>query len=155
MKDTAKVIRLKNNNIVEVLPLISDACIGCTKSSCTKQGSSFAVRNTLNLPVYEGAIVKIGASSAKQAVQALFSLFLPLAASIAGYIFTPKICALSGRTKVVTEATLIAGVFISFCATAALVLIFNRFIRTERHAIITEIITNGHVDTAGSTPVCN
>jgi len=155
MKNTAKVISLKNNNIVEVLPLISDACIGCTKSSCTKQGHAFTVRNTLNLPVYEGAVVRIGASSAKQAVQALFSLFLPLAASIAGYIFTPDICALAGRTKAVTEATLIAGVFISFYTTAALVLIFNRFIRAERHAIITEIITSSFNDRAGTTPVCD
>ena len=141
MRNMAKVIEVSGST-VKVVPLITDACIGCKNSTCTKQGHPFVVRNTQKLPVYPGAIVKISASPVKQGIQAFFSLCLPLAAAIAGYILTPKVCELAGRVKPVTEATLIGGVFICFCAAAAFVLAFNRFIKTERHASITEIITN-------------
>ena len=93
MRNTVKVIAIKENNAVEVVPLITDACIGCRNSECTKQGHPFIVHNTQKLPVYPGAIVKISASAVRQALQALLSLCLPLAAAIAGYILTPKICA--------------------------------------------------------------
>ena len=139
MRDMAKVIAI-NGSTVQVVPLITDACIGCKNSTCTKQGRPFTVRNVNNLPLYQGAIVKISAPPVKQGVQALFSLCLPLAAAIAGYILTPKVCALAGRVKPVTEATLIGGVFICFCAAATFVLVFNRFIKTERHAVITSVL---------------
>ena len=139
MRDMAKVIAI-DGSTVQVVPLITDACIGCKNSTCTKQGHPFVVRNTQKLPVYPGAIVKISASAVKQGIQAFFSLCLPLAAAIAGYILTPKVCALAGRVKPVTEATLIGGVFICFCAAAAFVLAFNRFIKTERHAVITGVL---------------
>ncbi|MBO7135364.1 MAG: SoxR reducing system RseC family protein [Spirochaetaceae bacterium] len=150
MRNTVKVIAIKDNNAVEVVPLITDACIGCKNSTCTKQGHPFTVQNPQKLPVYQGAIVKISASAVRQAVQAFFSLCLPLAAAIAGYILAPKICASIDGAKTVTEATRIAGVFIAFCATSCLVLIFTRFIKTERHASITEIITNDFDSNTGT-----
>ena len=143
MRNTVKVIAIKENNAVEVVPLITDACIGCKNSTCTKQGHPFIVHNPENLPVYPGAIVKITASALRQALQALLSLCLPLAAAIAGYLLTPQLFAHAGSAKTATEAARIAGVFIAFFATSILVLIFNRFIKTERHATITEIITYG------------
>ena len=151
MRNTVKVIAIKENNAVEVVPLITDACIGCRNSECTKQGHPFVVHNTQKLPVYPGAIVKISASAVRQALQALISLCLPLAAAIAGYILTPKICASIEGAKTATEATRIAGVFISFFATSILVLIFNRFIKTERHATISELITNDFDSTTTGT----
>jgi hypothetical protein len=140
MKDNAKVISVKNNKNVEVVPLITDTCIGSTNSSCTKQGKPFIVRNVQNLPIHQGSIVKIVASPAIQAIQAFFSLFLPLAAAFIGYLVTPKICIFFGRSKPITEATLIAGVLLFFCATSILIFIFNKLFKTNRYAIIREIV---------------
>ena len=47
MVDNALIINLSENEI-QVVPLISDACINCQKSGCTKQGMPFSVVNPKN-----------------------------------------------------------------------------------------------------------
>ena len=57
MVDNALIINLSENEI-QVVPLISDACINCQKSGCTKQGKPFSVVNPKNLEIKKGDIVK-------------------------------------------------------------------------------------------------
>lgn len=141
MKDTVRVIALKENNIVEVVPLITDACINCKSTSCTKQGHPFTVHNSNNLPVSQNSIVKISASKTALTVQSLFSLVFPLAAAVAGYLLTPKFCRFFFKLENVKESALVAGVFISFACATTIVLLLNNLLKISKNAFITEIIT--------------
>ena len=58
MVDNALIIHLSESEI-QVVPLISDACINCQKSGCTKQGKPFSVANPKNLEIKKGDIVRI------------------------------------------------------------------------------------------------
>ena len=44
MRDRAQVVAVEENDI-KVVPLISDVCINCEKSSCSKRGKAFSVSN--------------------------------------------------------------------------------------------------------------
>ena len=75
MVDNALIINLSENEI-QVVPLISDACINCQKSGCTKQGKPFSVVNPKNLEIKKGDIVKLKASANSQTVQGFVSLII-------------------------------------------------------------------------------
>lgn len=87
MKEKCRVISI-DSDFVRVLPLISDACINCNTASCAKSGTPFEVRNSENLPISVGSVVKIGASVKIQTIQAILALIIPFAAAIIGYAVT-------------------------------------------------------------------
>ena len=59
MVDNALIINLSENEI-QVVPLISDACINCEKSGCAKQGKPFSVANPKKIEIKKGEILGIG-----------------------------------------------------------------------------------------------
>ena len=84
MVDNALIINLSENEI-QVVPLISDACINCQKSGCTKQGKPFSVANPKNFEIKKGDIVKLKASANSQTIQGFVSLIIPLLGAILGF----------------------------------------------------------------------
>lgn len=84
MVDNALIINLSENEI-QVVPLISDACINCQKSGCTKQGKPFSVANPKNLEIKKGDIVRLKASANSQTIQGFVSLIIPLLGAISGF----------------------------------------------------------------------
>ena len=84
MVDNALIINLSENEI-QVVPLISDACINCQKSGCTKQGKPFSVVNPKNFEIKKGDIVKLKASANSQTIQGFVSLIIPLLGAILGF----------------------------------------------------------------------
>lgn len=84
MVDNALIINLSENEI-QVVPLISDACINCQKSGCTKQGKPFSVANPKNLEIKKGDIVRLKASVNSQTIQGFVSLIIPLLGAISGF----------------------------------------------------------------------
>jgi hypothetical protein len=65
MVDNALIINLTKTEI-QVIPLITDACINCEKSGCAKQGKPFSVSNPKNLEIKKGDIVKLKANPTSQ-----------------------------------------------------------------------------------------
>ena len=68
MVDNALIIHLSESEI-QVVPLISDACINCQKSGCTKQGKPFSVANPKKIEIKKGDIVKLKANPTSQTLQ--------------------------------------------------------------------------------------
>ncbi|MBQ0052543.1 MAG: SoxR reducing system RseC family protein [Treponema sp.] len=88
MRDFALVKKIEGQ-LVEVVPLVSDACISCTTNDCAKQGKPFSVLNKRNLPIAENSIVKIGVSRLSQCLQGISALLLPILSAIVGFLFSP------------------------------------------------------------------
>ena len=84
MIDNAVVINISNKEI-QVIPLITDACINCEKSGCAKQGKPFSVSNPKNLEIKKGDIVKLKANPTSQTLQGFFSLIVPILGAILGF----------------------------------------------------------------------
>jgi len=59
---------------VEVVSLISNACVVCNSIDCAKKGKSFHVLNKKNLSIEENAIVRIGFSRVFTGILGLISL---------------------------------------------------------------------------------
>lgn len=96
MKEKALVTKVEQNEIT-VIPLITDACLSCTKG-CAKQGKPFAVNNPNNLEVKKGSIVKVAASKSSENIQGIIALLLPVAFAALGFILAEPLASLFGKT---------------------------------------------------------
>lgn len=90
MRDYAMVKKIQGQ-LVQVVPLISDSCINCTSSDCSKLGKAFNVINKNNFELKEKSIVKIGVSKISQCIQGILSLLIPIISAVIGYIFSPAL----------------------------------------------------------------
>ena len=88
MRDRAQIVSVDGDEI-KVVPLISDVCINCEKSTCAKRGKSFFVSNPKSFLVKNGDVVKISSPLFHQILQALFALVLPVLCAVAGYLLVP------------------------------------------------------------------
>lgn len=61
MRDSAKILSVGENGRVTVLPVIKDACISCSRTSCAKAGTPFTVMNSRSLNIRPGMTVRIAA----------------------------------------------------------------------------------------------
>lgn len=86
MRDTAQVIGLTKTGMVEVIPLIQDACLSCSVSGCTKRGTTFTVANPHNFPLTSGTLVQVSASTRHQVIQAIVSILIPILSAVTGQI---------------------------------------------------------------------
>jgi len=77
MRDFAIVKKIEGQ-LVQVAPMISDACISCNSSDCEKQGKTFSVINKQNFDIKENSVVKIGVSKASQCLQGIAALLIPI-----------------------------------------------------------------------------
>ena len=86
MENTVRIVKIDTNGIITAVPVISEACLSCSESSCKKTGKPFEVANPLNIPVSEGCSVTVATSAQAVAKQAVTAILFPTAAAIAGYI---------------------------------------------------------------------
>lgn len=115
MYDCAKVLSVHRDGSVSVLPLIKNACINCTQSSCAKRGSPFTVSNPQDFSLQPGMKVLIRAHKGKQAVQALVALCIPMACAVIGWFSANRYAALHMKEvphEWVQALGVLAGIFI-------------------------------------------
>ena len=115
MFEKVQVTKIEENQ-VEVVPLITDACINCNKGSCGKRGTPFYVVNPKKVEISIGDVVLLKNSLLFQIFQAAFSLLLPVLAAVLGYLFMPE-----------NEGLQALGSLLGFGITAAIVTITSRF----------------------------
>lgn len=135
MYDSAKVLSVYSDGSVSVLPLIKDACINCGKSGCAKRGTPFTVVNPQNLSLKPGMRVRIRAHKAKQAVQALVSLCIPIACAILGW-FLADSYALANMKEVPHEWIQAVGVLTGIFIPAGIIGILSKKMRPSSGEII-------------------
>lgn len=134
MRDFAIVKGIDGQNI-EVVSLISDACITCSSIDCAKQGKSFHVLNKKNFAIKENNIVRIGFPRFLRGLLGIISLFVPIIASAAGFFVAPLF--LARFNLEVTQTNTAFTVILFFLASSALVFIISR---TDLHLTHPEII---------------
>lgn len=96
MQEKGQVIKIVGTTAT-VIPLITDACLSCT-AGCAKRGKPFNVKNTNNLPLTIGSIVRIGASKKATAVGGILALLFPFACAVAGFFCATPIASLFHKT---------------------------------------------------------
>jgi len=79
MTETARVESI-DGQVVTVVPLDLDVCLGCSNEHCRSEGSRFTAVNRRRLPLEVGSRVKIGAPAGRQALQAVVAFGLPVLA---------------------------------------------------------------------------
>lgn len=136
MRNQALVVSIDGSKI-SVIPLISDACINCNKSSCSKRGTPFTVLNSQGLPIKVGSKVLLSARIRNQATQGIISLLFPVATAIAGFFLINLIGQKLGQT--VTEGKQALCVLICLALSSGIVLLNNRHL-SKKYAEITEIV---------------
>ena len=137
MVDNALIINLSENDI-QAVPLISDACINCQKSGCTKQGKPFSVVNPKNLEIKKGDIVKLKASANSQTVQGFVSLIIPILGAIFGFFLGGFLANKFSFNNV--EMFQALGVLLGLIITAILVFIFSKKSLKLRKTEIVEVL---------------
>ncbi|MGI5174479.1 SoxR reducing system RseC family protein [Treponema sp. OMZ 840] len=136
MRDSAKILSIASNGSVKVLPLIKNACISCTNTSCAKAGKPFTAQNPHSLSLKPGMTVRISAKKSSQAVQAFISLFIPLICAAGGW-FAANTYALSKQLS--GESLQAAGVLLGLFIPSIVILCIRRH-KTPAYSEITEIL---------------
>ena len=137
MVDNALIIHLSESEI-QVVPLISDACINCEKSGCAKQGKPFSVANPKKIEIKKGDIVKLKANPTSQTLQGFFALIVPILGAILGF-FLGGFLATKFSLKNV-EMFQALGVLLGLIITAILVFIFSKKLLKLRKTEIVEVL---------------
>ncbi|MCI1208299.1 MAG: SoxR reducing system RseC family protein [Treponema sp.] len=86
MRDKAVITSVSNSGIT-VIPLITNACLGCSEG-CAKRGKPFPVSNPQKFAVTPGTVVKIGAPVKIMIFQGFFSILFPILCAAGGYFAT-------------------------------------------------------------------
>ncbi len=136
MKEKALVTKVEQNEIT-VIPLITDACLSCTKG-CAKQGKPFTVTNPYNLEVKKGSIVKVAASKTSENIQGIFALLLPIIFAAAGFFLASPIASLFGKKA--GEGTKALCVLSFLFISAAAVFFISRKIKFKGRPGIIEVL---------------
>ena len=128
MRDTGLVTEILSCNEIKIIPLLKDTCLGCTSTTCAKQGKPFFVTNPKNLDIKVGSQAKITAPISQQILQALCSLFLPIGLSVTSYF-------LFAQFTTISQAT-IAGISISiFFSLCGLILFISQKVPLQKGEI--------------------
>jgi hypothetical protein len=77
MQEKAKVVSIRDD-VVSVMPLDIEACMGCTNNECKRNGNIFTVANRKNFDIMVGSEVRILAPVKNQLFQGLFAVGLPI-----------------------------------------------------------------------------
>lgn len=137
MSSNAQIISIEDNNI-QVVPLIKDACISCSKTTCAKKGSPYSVVNKNNLPIKVGDIVEISASKKRQAIQVLIALIMPILIAILFYFLSFPFAKITHIN--ISEELQIVFVLLGLCISATIVCLFNKKNTKLQKSEITSII---------------
>lgn len=139
MREKASIVSISEKKIL-VVPIITDACIGCENGSCSKRGEPFTVTNPLGLPVTIGCVVRVTAKLKHQALQAVLSLGFPILSAIAGYFIAGIIAGILGFSP--TEGVKAAGVLSGLVIAGTIVIVFGKVSPVEGQSEIAEIVEN-------------
>ena len=115
MRDFA-IVKSIDGQKIEVVSLISDACVACNSIDCAKQGKSFHVLNRKNLPLEENCIIRIGFPRVLNGILGLISLLFPIFSAAAGFFLAPFLSARFGFDLNQYSQALITGGFFFFAA---------------------------------------
>ncbi len=135
MIDNAVVINITENDI-QVVPLITDACINCEKSGCAKQGKPFSVSNPKKLEIKKGDIVKLKANSTSQTLQGFSALIIPILGAILGFFVGGFLSNKFSWNN--TEMFQAVGVLVGLIITSILVFICSKTLLKLRKTEIVE-----------------
>lgn len=113
MQEKAKVVNIEND-IVSVIPLDIEACIGCGNDSCKQNGNLFTAVNRRKFDIRVGSEVRIAAPVKNQLYQALLSVGVPVFVAVIVWILLPVIFTAA------TEALQVVGSLLGFAGAAAL-----------------------------------
>lgn len=137
MREKASIIAISEKKIT-VVPLISDACIGCEHGTCSQRGEPFTVTNPLGLPVSIGCVVRVTAKLKHQAIQAALSLGFPVLSAVAGFFLAGLTAQLLGFAP--TEGIKAAGVLSGLGIAGIMVIIFEKISPSKGQSEIAEIL---------------
>lgn len=121
MQERARVVKLEGD-VVSVVPLDIEACIGCSNSECKKNGSIFTAVNRLGLDLRPGVEVRIAAPARKQLEQALFAVGVPVLGAVAAWKLTARFfpaCGEGVRAAIVLAAFVVGAVLVYAFSRAA------------------------------------
>lgn len=134
MRDFAIVKGIEGERI-EVVSLISDACVTCNSIECARKGLSFHVINKKKLPVKVNDVIRIGFPRILSGFLRLLSLVFPISAAILGFLVSPRI--LEDFDFPCTEANQALCVGAFFLASTLLVFVISR---TDVHLTHPEVM---------------
>ncbi|MBR1722003.1 MAG: hypothetical protein IJ727_05915 [Treponema sp.] len=134
MRDFA-IVKKVDGQQVEVVSLISNACVICNSIDCAKRGKSFYVQNKKKLSLEENSIVRIGFSPVLNGILGVISFLFPIVCSVLGWLFSPELCARFGLVLSPRSSACFVGIF--FIAATLLVVLISR---TNIHLTRPEII---------------
>ncbi|MBQ9206465.1 MAG: SoxR reducing system RseC family protein [Treponema sp.] len=134
MRDFAIVKSIEGQRI-EVVSLVSDACVRCNSIDCAKQGKSFHVINKRNLPLSENTIIRIGFPRILNGFLGLISLLIPIFASVFGYFFSSSILSYFELAHTQSLRACVVGMF--FVASSLIIFIISR---TDIHLTHPEVL---------------
>jgi len=84
MQEKARIVKI-DGDVVTVVPLDIEACIGCANAECKKNGNEFRASNRKKYALAVGDEVRIAAPAGRQLLQALVSVGLPVLFAAAAY----------------------------------------------------------------------
>lgn len=134
MRDFAMVKKIEGK-LVQVVPLVSDACVTCASKDCAGNGKTFSVLNKKNFELKKDSIVRIGVSKISQYVQGIASLLGPIFCAFCGYLLAPAIAQRLGLDF--SEIFQAVCIFIFFLAACLCIFIISR---SSIHISLPEII---------------
>ena len=138
MTDNALIVSVEKSQI-QVVPLITGACINCANSSCAKRGKPFPVSNPKGLPISVGSIVRIQASKKMQIVQGFVALLLPIAFAVALYFLGGFLSQKFGWQK--TELFQALGVLVGIFVPSVIIYFLNAKNRKIKKCEIYEVVS--------------
>lgn len=123
MRDFA-IVKSIDGQKIEVVSLISDACLACNNIHCAKDGKSFHVLNKKNLPLQENNIIRIGFPRVLNGILGLISLLIPIASCVLGFLMTPYFAQKFEFTVTPSTEACMVGIF--FVISALVVFVISR-----------------------------
>lgn len=134
MRDFAIVKSVDGQN-VEVVSLVSDACVTCNSIECARQGKTFYVINRRKLPLHENSIIRIGFPRVLNGIFGLIALLFPIVSAAAGFFFAPAL--LEHFEYKVTQSAVACVIGVFFVVSSLIVFLMSR---TDIHFTKPEVI---------------
>lgn len=134
MRDFA-IVKAIDGQKIEVVSLISDACLACNDIHCAKDGKSFHVLNKKNLPLQENNIIRIGFPRILNGFLGLVSLLFPILSCVAGFLLTPYFSKRLEFAVTQSSQACVSGIF--FVVASLIVFVVSR---TDIHLTHPEVI---------------
>jgi hypothetical protein len=115
MQEKAKVVEVRGD-VISVVPLDIEACIGCSNAECKKNGNVFQAVNSRKLAIVVGNEVRVLAPMKNQLWQAFLSVGVPLLLAVAAFASVAFFLPASGEGVRVGAAlaALCAGMILTF-----------------------------------------